>query len=106
MRKFLKAVVLTIAVLPFAASAATGSIAGSKHDLSSTGGSSIRATTQTQLCIFCHTPHHALKQALIWNHVAAAADTFSAGTTTAGTSLASTQLLGPTLACLACHDGS
>ena len=60
-------------------------------------------TTQTtQVCVFCHTPHHARTDtAPLWNKDNLA--TYTAyGSTVAGTS---TSVSGSSLACLSCHDG-
>lgn len=109
MRTYLKALAVLAVGLPLAASA---QISNSKHDLSAgNAGASVHAASATggggQLCIFCHTPHHALKQELIWNHVAGnATDTFTAYTTSAGTFINSPSIQGPSLACLSCHDGT
>ncbi|MBO8125681.1 MAG: hypothetical protein H0Z38_00405 [Firmicutes bacterium] len=67
MRKVLVFAVIIIFGLNLAASAA--SIVGSKHDLSSTTG----ITNESQVCIFCHTPHGASKQGPLWNREASTA---------------------------------
>lgn len=106
MRSFLKALAVMAVGLPLAASA---QISGSKHDLSSATGASnaVHATAQTQLCIFCHVPHHPVSQALIWNHAPGnAADSFGSTSTFTGTQFGSAALQAPSLKCLACHDGS
>lgn len=107
MRSFVKALAVLAMGLPLAASA---QISGSKHDLSAGNAAvSVHAATQSQLCIFCHTPHHAIQQKLIWNHNATVAgDTFTNVSLASGTSLgaAFNPLQAPTLACLSCHDGS
>ena len=56
----------------------------------------------TQICVFCHTPHHARTDtAPLWNKDNLA--TYVAyGPTLAGTS---TDVSGSSLACLSCHDG-
>jgi len=43
---------------PHAIGQVTG-IAKTKHNLSVTGPGAIKATTETQICVFCHTPHGA-----------------------------------------------
>ncbi len=106
MRNILKALLVLAAGMPLAAFAAAG-ITNSKHDLSSTSGNTLAVSSQSQLCIFCHTPHHALKQPLIWNHDASAATSqFTPTTLASGTPLGSQPLMAPTVACLTCHDGS
>ncbi len=79
-----------------------------KHDLSATGPGAIHAqsTTETQACVFCHTPHAANGQGELWNHAATAA-TFTPYTSTTldagnhpGAPTGSSRL------CLSCHDGT
>lgn len=82
-----------------------GGILNSRHNLSSTG---IHITTQStsEICVFCHTPHHAAKTGAqpIWNKA----------TTNENFTLYKTYVLPITpvnppsegsLACLSCHDG-
>ena len=61
-------------------------------------------------CTFCHTPHRALQQPLLWNHTLSA-NTFSwdPGAVTAGGTpypTIDTTWRGPSKLCLSCHDGS
>ncbi|MBI5477912.1 MAG: hypothetical protein HY906_03590, partial [Deltaproteobacteria bacterium] len=87
-----------------------GQITASKHDFSLTTGpaASWRSTTNTQLCIFCHTPHSAIQQSLLWNHTASAENpVFTAANTNDGTALPTTiPATSPSRRCLSCHDGS
>jgi len=68
----------------------------------------------TQICVFCHTPHHANTDARpIWNRDTSNSSNYiSYGSTIAGdvTALGSDQTLGlsagsVSIACLSCHDG-
>lgn len=58
----------------------------------------------TEVCVFCHTPHHGLTtSAPLWNKATTA--TYTAyGTTVAGTA-SDANVGGSSLACLSCHDG-
>ena len=105
MRHLLKTLAAVAVALPLAASA---DIANSKHDLASGSSATIKSTNQDQTCIFCHTPHHAAEQALLWNRQAANDYTggFTSGsTTTKGTTLPTT-LNSASAACMSCHDGT
>jgi len=94
-----------------------GDVIGSKHDLSIRGASSVRASSETQPCVFCHTPHNANPSAQLWNHQASAAtyttygsSSFQSGTT-AGTfntfpGTLAPQPRGSAKLCLSCHDGT
>jgi hypothetical protein len=91
------------ALLPIAAIAQPGSgLANSAHNFAGNQGSG--------LCTFCHTPHKAQAQALLWNHTLST-NTFTWGdpATTAGTTYPSFDgdtYKGGTAKCLSCHDGS
>ena len=100
---------LATAVLFFAfgiqsATAAIGTIIGSKHDFSATGTSDFAGTT-TQVCVYCHAPHASTTATPLWNHTASTATytMYSSPTLDAvmGTAPGNTSKL-----CLSCHDGT
>lgn len=79
-------------------------ILDSSHNLSVSGPGPVKASTETQVCIFCHTPHSASPAAGLWNHVGSAVtyQVYSSTTMNAPTGV-------PTQAsklCLSCHDGT
>jgi hypothetical protein len=95
----------------------TSDVVGSKHDLSLGGGAASRATTETQPCVFCHTPHDATPARQLWNHASSAAtygtygsSSYQSGSTPGtfntfpGTS--APQPSGSAKLCLSCHDGT
>src|SRR3990170_1048466 len=43
------------------------SITASKHNLSVAGPGTIKAESEGQVCIFCHTPHRSNAVAPLWN---------------------------------------
>jgi predicted CXXCH cytochrome family protein len=94
-----------------AASAQAATIAGTKHDLSSaiSSANSVHSTTQNQTCAFCHAPHNASTNKLLWSRTAIAG-TMSIYTSynTGAMRLALTQsTLGSdssSLLCLSCHS--
>jgi len=95
------------ALLPVVAAAQTvpgGGIGQSAHNFADYGD------PPSGLCTFCHTPHKAQVQALLWNHkLSANTFTWSDPTTTAGTvypSFKGDTYKGGTAKCLSCHDGS
>lgn len=89
-------------------------IADTKHNLSTTGTGTIKSTDQTEICVFCHTPHDAIKNDNIplWNHTLSATTTY--GVYTSPTFDGTAEELGGKDAtnaavsnlCLSCHDGS
>ncbi len=58
-----------IGVLCFYGSAAAVNLTDptNAHNLSSTSTNAVRATTETRICVFCHTPHGAVAQTALWN---------------------------------------
>src|SRR5208283_2245823 len=44
------------------------SITYSKHNLAVSGPGTIRSATESEICIFCHTPHGASSDGPLWNH--------------------------------------
>lgn len=108
----MRSILRTLAVAALAAPLfATAQIANTKHDLASGSTAAVRsaATGGTdQTCIFCHTPHVARMQDLIWNHADSTNATIGwAGTqtTATGTSLPAA-ITALSKQCLSCHDGS
>ena len=80
------------------------SIVDSKHNLSISGPGPFRATSESRICIFCHTPHRARVEAPLWNrddsretYMTYASSTFGGVTH---------QPNGGSKLCLSCHDGS
>lgn len=89
---------------------------GSTHDFSSKFANFTNTTTnvttsyQLGLCSRCHTPHHAITTALLWNHnLSTSTFQWDIPATTAGTSFptgAWNTYKGPTAKCQSCHDGT
>lgn len=80
-------------------------ISNTPHNLSITGPGTIRASQESQVCIFCHTPHSASVEAPLWNRELSAVyyTTYPSG----GSMQASVgQPEGSSRICLSCHDGT
>lgn len=76
----------------------------SRHNLSVSGTGDVRASTETEVCIFCHTPHGGSNQAPLWNRFDAVG---SYTPYTSSTSKAAPgQPTGSSKLCLSCHDGT
>ncbi len=79
-------------------------VSGSAHDFAGIG------SPASGLCTFCHTPHKAQTQRLLWNHkLSSNIFTWDTAQTIAGTPYPTIQgdtYTGPTAKCLSCHDGS
>ncbi|MEI8290395.1 MAG: cytochrome c3 family protein [Verrucomicrobiota bacterium] len=100
--------VLLGAVLGFAATAALAqgpvSIVNSRHNLSLSSPGDVHATAETDICIFCHTPHGATTDGPLWNHKMSTATykPYSSPTLKAVVG----QPNGSSRLCLSCHDGT
>jgi hypothetical protein len=104
----LSVIFLSFAALLGTSSNAIASVIDSKHNLSASGPGPVRATSERQICVFCHTPHGANQSAgsPLWNHALSNA-TY---TPYFSLSLDANPLPGPPGAsskvCLSCHDGT
>lgn len=88
-----------------ARSEAASDIINTRHNLSVSGPGSVRALTETRVCIFCHTLYNAAPAAPLWNRsIEPTVYTVYASPTLKAGPLA--QPTGPTKLCLTCHDGS
>ena len=93
-----------VALVFMAPAADAAKVEDSKHNLSFQGPGTIKATSETQICVFCHTPHSAAPSAPLWNRRS------PGGTYTpysSSTAIASPgQPTGASILCLSCHDGT
>jgi len=99
-------ILLLVAGVAWAVAPGAG-ITGTQHDFTQ---GELAANIAVGLCTFCHTPHKAGTQRLIWNHELPN-QSYNWGTVThtiGGTPLPTidTSWTGPTRFCLSCHDGS
>lgn len=82
-------------------------IIGTAHDLSATGLH--RVTNSSATCVFCHTPHRGgdgINQNIpIWNHATTSVQ-FVMYASPGVKGAVDSQPVGPSLACLSCHDGT
>ena len=87
-----------------AGSAATG-IAQSRHNLGAFGAH-LTSNGTTEICVFCHTPHHTSSTGAgpLWNR-GASVTAFTAYTSTIAGTTPGAPGAG-SLACLSCHDGT
>lgn len=97
---------------PPAEAARESRISATKHNLSASGPGAVKSPSESQICVFCHTPHGADASAVVplWNK------TLQNKTYTPYTSssldaaviqgVSAGQPLGPSKLCLSCHDGA
>lgn len=103
--------VLGIAVVALSTQA-VATIKDTRHNLSNWGKYTVKATTENQVCIFCHAPHNADSvDAPLWNHKNTEVTTFQMAST-ANVSpgnrswMPNNQPTGISKKCLSCHDGT
>lgn len=80
------------------------SVVDSKHNLSSSGPGQIRAVSESEICIFCHTPHRATDEKPLWNHSLSSATYIPYSSSTIKATVG--QPNGASKLCLSCHDGT
>ncbi|RMH14207.1 MAG: hypothetical protein D6695_01875 [Planctomycetota bacterium] len=80
------------------------SVVDSPHNLSTSGPGVIRATTEEQVCIFCHATHNSSPVRPLWNR-AMPVDAYSVYTSRALDAQPG-QPTGSSKMCLSCHDGT
>ena len=84
---------------------ATAGILSSKHNLSSWGPGEVKALTEDQVCIFCHTPHNATPLTPLWNRSILEGTNYELyESSTLKVTLS--QPTGASRLCLSCHDGT
>jgi predicted CXXCH cytochrome family protein len=80
------------------------SIVNTVHNLSVSGPGTIKATSESEICIFCHTPHNSNPAGPLWNKQSQGSTyvLYSSSTTQAAIG----QPDGASFLCLSCHDGT
>ncbi|GMR05121.1 MAG: hypothetical protein BMS9Abin23_1059 [Thermodesulfobacteriota bacterium] len=93
-------------VSAYTAGLSANGVVRSRHNLGDFGRV-IKTESTTQVCVFCHTPHHTNTTAApLWNRSTSNSVNYVAyGTTLAGSTINNADFGGATLACLSCHDG-
>ena len=104
-------ILLCFALLSGTGGMATASVLDSKHNLSTSGPGPVKAVSETQVCVFCHTPHGADQTAgaPLWNRATSTATyTPYLSSTTDALQVPGTTGIpgGSSKVCLSCHDGT
>lgn len=83
-------------------------IANTKHNLSVSGPGTIKAISETEICVFCHTPHGASTELPLWNHQMSV-QSYTLPSVATGWANLQTTVQQPdkdSRLCLSCHDGT
>ena len=83
---------------------AMAGIGTTRHNLSVSGPGTVKAASETQICVFCHAPHNSSPVAPLWNRKTPAASYVPYSSSTARA--VAGQPTGSSLNCLSCHDGT
>jgi len=97
-------ILLGLLVAALAPAPGHATVSATKHNLSASGPGTLKATTESQICLFCHVPHNASPSGQLWNRGASAAS-YTPYTSSTRKSVAG-QPNGASLLCLSCHDGT
>ncbi len=83
-------------------------VKGTPHDLSTFSTTTgPKAVTETQICVFCHTPHGAYSTVTsLWNHRLSSIASYTLPTSPTQLSTPSNPPDGSSKLCLSCHDGT
>lgn len=82
-----------------------GTILSSKHNLSISGTGDVKATIESRVCIFCHTPHNGRKHnPFLWNREDQRTTYIPYQSSTMYAAVG--QPTGTSKLCLSCHDGT
>ncbi len=87
-----------------ATSGSSRGILGTKHDLSVNGPGPYIASSESEICLFCHAPHKGTGETPLWNHKLSTATYTPYSSTTAKATVG--QPTGASRLCLSCHDGT
>jgi predicted CXXCH cytochrome family protein len=83
---------------------ATASVITTKHNLSASGPGTVKAASETQICVFCHAPHNFAPSTPLWNRQSPGSN-YTPYTSSTQKSAAGQPTRG-SLLCLSCHDGT
>ncbi len=80
------------------------SIVNTVHNLSVSGPGTIKAISESEICIFCHTPHNSIPMGPLWNRSDPGSTYILYNSSTTQATIG--QPDGSSILCLSCHDGT
>lgn len=91
-------------VAPVVASGQVTGIRNTAHNLSASSSNTVRAASETQICVYCHTPHSGQTDAPLWNrrYSSQPYTPYNSPSLQASPGVPT----GYSKLCLSCHDGS
>ena len=100
----MKYAVTVLLLLTTALAAQQTGVRATVHNLSASGPGDLRSITETEVCKFCHIPHHAVAPQPLWGHKLADAQYDMPDGRTRSAPFP--QPDGSSRLCLSCHDGT
>ena len=102
----LVSIVLLLGTGGIALAAIVTNVANTKHNFSASGPGPVKAISENQICVFCHTPHNAKDQVVapLWNREISSL-TYTTYTS-ASMDAVTNQPGAASKLCLSCHDGT
>lgn len=100
---------LLLSVASSAIAIGVADVSNTVHNLSATSPSFLYATDETQVCIFCHTPHGGSLTGPLWNRAdpdGGGGFTFYTSSTVSAFVSGVSAVSPESMMCLGCHDGS
>lgn len=95
---------LLFTLISFYCISISAGIVTTRHNLSVSGPGSVKASSESEICVFCHTPHNASPSGPLWNR------RNPGGSYTPYTSSSAAanpgNPTGASILCLSCHDGT
>ncbi|MCF6253391.1 MAG: hypothetical protein L3J38_01425 [Thiomicrorhabdus sp.] len=100
--------IVALCMCSFSVFSGVEDIVNTKHNLSASGPGTLKATTESRVCVFCHTPHGSTvaPNAPLWNRTLSNAlySTYSSDSFDGAATIQ--QPSGSSKLCLSCHDGA
>jgi predicted CXXCH cytochrome family protein len=106
--RFVKAVWQRLTLLAFILPATTlfgDSVVNSVHNLSVSGPGTVKASSQTAVCVFCHTVHRGSGETPLWSHSMSGITNYIVYSSPTLKAVVG-QPNGSSRLCLSCHDGT
>lgn len=102
-----KAILATAMAVLFAVPAMAISVKDTPHNLSKSGPGGVKSTNESEVCVFCHTPHNAVQAIPLWNRFnPAGAFQMYAGSASLNAPTGDMTQDSVSRACMSCHDGT
>lgn len=83
-----------------------GNVSATLHNLSVSGPGEVKSGRESEVCKFCHIPHHPVQRENLWSQRLPVAQYETPKLRRAGSETAAPQPDGSSRLCLSCHDGT